>query len=518
MDRLSARSLEWARTHIEKFGDTDIFPVPFEFDAITHCWSWIKEQLRTEDLGAHKGRTATRLLIPKPRGGFRVAVQLDPLDCVTYASLVYEAAGCIEAYRIPKSQNIACSYRVDADSGGRLFEPQSGWKNFHQKSVELAADPEYSHVLLADVADFYNQLNHHRIENALESAGIQPDRAQNIERFLSRLTAKQSRGLPVGPTASILLAELCLNDVDALLLRKGATHVRYVDDFRIFCSSRGSALELLHDLTDYLYTAHRLSLETSKTKILFKKAFIDKELKDPDEEEQRARVDKFNELVEEFLPANQWYSEPIEIPDDEELDFQAARDALVELFDDCIGKPPLQLGSARHLLRRAKKMNTAVLNDRVTAHLEGLAPVLRDAVRYLIATVPKKTANERGAEVLKFLEQSSIAFLPFVRLWALELMEKRGDMVNRQEALRFAKESEVQLGIRPYALLARKYKLIDWVRAQKETWMNHGPWERRAIIWAGSVLPKNERRHWLDLVQESEDPLDRAVAQFAATS
>ncbi len=39
MDQLQPESLDWAFTHTQRFGDTDIFPVPFEYEAIKHSWS-----------------------------------------------------------------------------------------------------------------------------------------------------------------------------------------------------------------------------------------------------------------------------------------------------------------------------------------------------------------------------------------------------------------------------------------------------------------------------------------------
>jgi hypothetical protein len=72
-------------------------------------------------------------------------------------------------------------------------------------------------------------------------------------------------------------------------------------------------------------------------------------------------------------------------------------------------------------------------------------------------------------------------------------------------------------GARPMALVARRNKQVEWVRQQKNTWKNRGPWDRRAIIWSSSVLPKDERRHWLKLVEKDTEPLERAVAQLAAS-
>ncbi|MCM3342009.1 hypothetical protein M3650_26135 [Paenibacillus sp. MER TA 81-3] len=46
MLRLKERSYSWALKHIEKYGDTDIFPLPFEFEAIRTYWdSDIKPEL-----------------------------------------------------------------------------------------------------------------------------------------------------------------------------------------------------------------------------------------------------------------------------------------------------------------------------------------------------------------------------------------------------------------------------------------------------------------------------------------
>jgi len=124
------------------------------------------------------------------------------------------------------------------DSKGSFFASEPGWKDFHERSTELATDKIFTHVLIADIADFYNQISLHRVESALHTANVERARVETVHDFLLALNLKQSRGLPVGPIPSIVLAEALLTDVDNFLLRRGASHVRYVDDFRIFCGSR----------------------------------------------------------------------------------------------------------------------------------------------------------------------------------------------------------------------------------------------------------------------------------------
>lgn len=514
MDQLNPESLDWALTHISRFGDTDIFPVPFEYDAIRHGWNRIKDELGRRDIATYECRSLRRLMVPKPEGGYRVAIQLDPLDTLTYTALIYEAAELIEKQRIPLDRKVACSYRVQIDAKGQLFRARNGWDYFHGRSQELAESGKYAYVLIADIADFYNQISHHRVRNALEVAGVSSDRAKNFEQFLMNLTGGQSRGIPVGPSASILLAEACLSDVDMFLLRTGYVHTRYVDDFRVFCANRRDAYHALHDLCEYLYTAHRLALQSAKTGPMPIDDFLKVELLDPERLEARTKAEKLNELI-------LMLSDYVGYGDSTEVDLPPAeleemvRENLVELFDACLARDPLHLGFARYLLRRARTLRTAVLQGRVLGNLDILAPVMRDVARYLVKTIQAKSATKVGEALIHFIETSDLAFIPFVRLWIVHVLTEKLALEFEQPAREICETTRNQLGIRPFALLARQLDYLDWVRAQKETWQNNGPWDRRAVIWAAAVLSPDERKHWLVRVKNAGDFLDNAVAKAA---
>ena len=316
-DTLSSDSLGWALTHILRFGDTDIFPVPFEFKSVKHCWSLIKPALEELDLTDYRTRGTRRMLVPKPGAGFRVVTQLDPIDAIIYAALSYEAAPGVENSRIPRDRRIACSYRGEDD------------------------------------------------------------------------------------------------------------------------------------------------------------------LLDQDKD-------------------------------------RAVKENLVELFEECVAKTPLHLGLARYLLRRAVRLRTPALNETVFKNLTKLRSVFRDVILYLTVSVPKERATQRGNEIVDFLKSSDYGQIPFLRLWGMELFQSRSDMLSPDAALDLAIEFCGDLGTRPSALAARAAKKIDWVRAQKEVWANYSPWDRRAVIYSGSVLPITERRVWLNMIAEtSGDILEQAVAKFS---
>ncbi len=173
-------------------------------------------------------------------------------------------------------------------------------------------------------------------------------------------TGGQSRGLPVGPSASVIFSEACLGDVDAFLMRKGYVHTRYVDDFRIFCKDEETAWKGLHDLTEYLYTAHRLTLQSSKTRLLDVHEFTIRELQDPQALEDASREQKLEFLAEIV---------GIYGPSEEEIDSytdQVVKDNILELFDECLeDEDNPHLGPAKYLLRRGADLRLGILRESV---------------------------------------------------------------------------------------------------------------------------------------------------------
>jgi hypothetical protein len=191
----------------------------------------------------------------------------------------------------------------------------------------------------------------------------------------------------------------------------------------------------------------------------------------------------------------------------------AERDSLTALFRTCVQQRPLQLGLARYLLRKATRLRTVLLLEDVMQNLEVLGPAMRDVIRYLVAVIPENSAVSYGARLIEFCRTSDIGNLPFVRMWALQLLLLRPSTATPVVALEFAGESHADLGDRPIALLAGVHRQVDWVRDRKETWRNYTPWDRRALLWATQALPRGERHPFLSLVMDQGNPLEVAIAK-----
>ena len=509
-DSIGADSIDWARRHIEKHGDTDIFPVPFEYETLPAAWAEIREDLGALNLSSFSARGCLTFLVPKAELGFRVAHQLDPLDAIIYTALAYEIGENIESARIPVEKNVACSYRISPTPCGDFFPRDNGWESYSEQSLNLAIDNEY--VLHADITDFYNQIYHHRLQSALEQAGVAPQRAVNVERFLGRYTAKQSQGIPVGPSASHVLAEACLNDVDHTLLDKRYEFTRYIDNYRIFGGDRVSGLMALHDLTDYLHAAHRLSIQDSKTRIERTECLLSRLREDPELKEQEEKERAIEEIMT-GIRENAGYVTEIQEIDDADLNRELGK-RLGSLLEEALVQRPVKYGMIRHVLRSAQAMRVRTLYPIVLKNLESLIPVFRDVCTYFVKTLSgeRSRAREVGSHLLDVARNSDYAWCAYVRIWVLHLFQLRPALADYSEAAALARLAETSLGIRPMALLARAYEKVHWVRERKERIDNLSPWDRRAVIWAGSILPGAERRKWLDLLKDdTTDLLERAV-------
>ena len=66
---LTKKALNWALKHALKFGDSDVFPLPFEFHALQHDWTNVLGYLANQDVHVWTTRPPRSLLSPKARLG-----------------------------------------------------------------------------------------------------------------------------------------------------------------------------------------------------------------------------------------------------------------------------------------------------------------------------------------------------------------------------------------------------------------------------------------------------------------
>jgi hypothetical protein len=502
MTILTDQSLEFAREHIHKFYDSDFFPKPREFDAIWHQWEDVKKELLSKNVTKFWITSPRAMTIAKPKAGFRVVHQPEPLDAIIYAALACHVATAVEAARMPVDQHIACSYRFQIAEGS-YFSGGSGWTNFTSKTEALAA--QFSHVLVTDITDFYNQIYLHRLNNAIETAdsGLKPV-ADDIEAFLSAINNKSSQGVPVGPAASIVMAEAVLIDVDVFLRDQGIAHTRYVDDIRVFSNSSRVLYQVLERLTLYLYENHRLTLSSEKTMVMDAKEYVQKHIHSTYAEEKVELL----QTLEIFNPYTNEVEEVEFIVDDEE-EIQKAQ--LQVAIEKVINYEHLDLGVARSVIRTARRNKIASIAPYLLAHFDFFVPAISDVVLYL----QEVTDEDLAKEILPLIESlidSEELDSQLVRFWIEWHVAQHAVYMASAKIHQFVFSGP---NIENQALAAITTKNVAWVRNHKAGAYNLGGWARRAVLNAARVLPSDERNHWLKMIHAASPVLmDRWVAKW----
>ncbi|MCK4818272.1 RNA-directed DNA polymerase, partial [bacterium] len=264
--KINEESIKWALKSLETMGDSDLFVSPFEFSIIKDIGDTASSRIAALDISNFTYGPSRRFIVPKDDLSYRTASQLDPLNSVILTALIYEYGKLIESKRRSKDENRVFSYRFAPDTDGQLYASANSWNDFWSKCYDKSKG--YSHVVILDIADFYNQIYHHSLENQLIESGLPNQVLKWIVGLCGALTAKVSRGVPVGPHASHLLAESVLSPVDNVLTHQGIDFCRYVDDIVIFANSEIEARSKILSLANTLDKQQKLLIQRHKTKLM----------------------------------------------------------------------------------------------------------------------------------------------------------------------------------------------------------------------------------------------------------
>jgi len=514
---LQARSIIWSLNHALEFGDTDVFPPPFEFEALRHYWDSIQTDLVGRNVLEWITRPARTLLSPKAKYGFRVVTQLDPIDFLIYSSLVYEISGDIEARRIPIANEIVFSYRVATNSDGQLFNPDIGYRTFLDRCrTKLDEYANACFVAMTDISDFYSRIYHHRLENALRAATTRTSHVNAIMRLLSGWNGTETFGIPVGCAASRLLAEITLSDIDEALLAAGIDFVRFNDDYRIFSRSTTQAYQQLAFLAESLFKNHGLSLQPQKTSIKDATSFRLQHLSTPLDREMDSLHDRFESLVE-ALGLESWY-DAIDYSDLTE-DQQAIVDSLnlVQLFQEEAATAEPDMPVIRFCLRRLSQLGDAGVVDSIFQNLESITPAFADVMNYFsnLRYLDSEMRIELGRRVLELLDGSIVSELTYHRMWIVQLFTTSREWDNENCFLNLYNREHDQACKRKLILAMGRSQQIHWFQSQWRTLFEHPHWQRRALLAAASCMPPDARRHWYRSIEPQLDILERAVIHWA---
>jgi hypothetical protein len=207
--------------------------------------------------------------IPKGKGMVRPGSLLKVEDNIFYNVLVQECYIKI-AEAVNWSQGkVDYGYVITSSIANKVpffTNNLDGWTNFRDVSMEMLSQG-YTHVVITDITGFYENINIGLLISDLKLLELPIDIVNKLSNCLNKWAITDGKGLPQGNSASDVLAKLYMNTIDQGLSNNGFSHLRYVDDIRVFCKSEIEAKKSLLKLT-HLLRKRGLNIQTSKTKIL----------------------------------------------------------------------------------------------------------------------------------------------------------------------------------------------------------------------------------------------------------
>lgn len=498
---ISEGSVRRAIIHLGSFGDTDLFPRLPEMRCFLERPGAIAKDCQSLNIGQYAPTGVIETLTPKSWLGFRIAHQLTASDNVIYLAALLDCAPNLEAARLPKEDNEAFAYRYTEGDSAKIFEPGRGYHQWLAYLSEFGGAENPFTVdrpaISTDISDFYQRIYFHRIENILQDAGCASGPANLVKKIIKTTRARQSYGLPVGTSASRLLAECVLNDTDMLLKNMGIKFTRYVDDFRIAVPLKTEAHSILCRIAEHLMVTEGLSLNVSKTKLTTIKQM---------ELSAKSRLqDVFTSAELENMQALIKLSYGEDDLHEDEYDINnmfLTSEFLMARLDKISDKIHVDISVFKAILRALRFLPDIDAHHLLYKHADLLYYVPREFCLAINAASKQEAfaAESAKSRVLELLGMPPFCDLAFVRSWLLNLFIDGTLPVALADwhSFNFSRsviERRAQFFLRGLAN-DRAY-----FRALKTQVGMLSEWEKPALLMAAMCLPLDEYKNWLSVAE-----------------
>jgi len=490
---LDEDSIKWAIKFLHKHSDGDLFPRVLELEAISEKAELLADELCKLDLSQIDIGVHRRFIVQKDELSYRQATQLDLQDSIILSSIIYKYGQLIEKRRL--SPDTVFSYRFSPSAEQGLYADRDMWNTFWRTALEKSKCNKT--ILYCDIADFYNQISHHTIENQLIESGFPNQVTKWVIKLLGSTTAGASRGIPVGPHPAHLIAEASMIPIDNSLRAKGVDFIRFVDDIIVFCENKNEAKLTLATIAITLDKQQRIMLQRHKTKIYGSDDFKTVCLNMIEDRPISRQEDLVLNLINKYSKGDPY--ETVSYEDIPEEDYNNISDEVIRgIIEDYLNKPIIEFDRLRWFYRRLTQIGHPGGVDVSLNNIDKLIPCFANVCIYLgaVQKIPSEKWISIGEHLLTLLQHEMVQNNEYFRLLLLSLFTKNQDM-NHFASLAREYQSSEAVTKREIILAAKQNNAVDWLREQKENYIGMEPWQQMAYIFSVSDLPADERKHFI---------------------
>lgn len=512
---------EYAVKNITLYGDTDIFPFPFENILFKENEEKFVKLL--EEIHANFDNYISDIPIIHEKSlqtvgylGYRWGTQIDAIWNAYFLGLVLSIADDIEKARLSTEKKKIFSYRYNYnEEKNTIFDLDYHWNTFHEEALNKSEN--YNYVLRCDISDFYPRIYHHRIENSLKKISSDGTIINKIMKILNDVSKNVSYGLPVGGPASRLLSELLLNRVDRLMNTENIEFNRYADDYLIFAKTREEAYEYLIYLSEIMQENEGLTLQKSKTQIMTVEEFrITSGFYQQTNETDTNSIEERN-----FLKLRLFYDpySPSAKEDYEELSTQLAEFDIVGMLTREVNKSRINQTLTKRLISSIKYLDNSSKNASVLTMIENieiLYPVFSTMMIVIKSLIEELEPNTKE-EVFKSLKnlystESYIVRIPIhqaftIRLFAYDVSEETDTILNS-----IYKKSDSSMVKRDVILAMAQRNADYWISDIRKKYMHLTNWEKRAVLVSSYTLA-DEGKHWRQNTKKDLDKFNTLILE-----
>lgn len=503
-------SIEWAIEFVEKHSDGDLFPKIHELSAILDKKNDFVSLVEGKPLTNFEPKSCRRFIVPKDEISYRQATQLHPQDSILLSALVYQFGKGIEDRRLLNSQ--VFSYRFCPTIEEGLYCSKTAWNSFWSTAYEKSKTS--TAILYCDIADFYNQIYHHSVENQLIASGLPNQAIKWLISLLESTTAGVSRGVPIGPHPVHLIAESTLIPVDNSMATNGLDFLRYADDIIVFCNSEKGAKSALSLIASILDKQQRLMLQRHKTKIHSPTEFQTLcyamiEDRPIDQNEERLLG-----IIQKYTGGDPYRSISFNTIKQEDWK-QFSGEVVSGIVKEYLSKAEVDYIRLRWFYRRLAQVGHPGALDVSLQNFEKLGPCLANICTYIssIQSIEPEEWKSIGAKLLTLLDTEEIRGSEFFRLSILSLFSKN-KYINHFPFLAARFQFSDPFARREILLAAHQNDAFDWMRELKESYVQMDAWQKMAFIYGASGFPGDEKKYFINMWQH-EGPFETVLAKWS---